>query len=265
MTTVPLSLVINRTQAIVRLAGIPAPFSGSLASNIAFVQFDEDKGGALIYNDRPQLPEAFDDPSPYQVGVNDWITAMGALVVNPLTLAQAKAVKCAFILAIGNAKKKIPVSVSVSGTPYQWTVAGNEALFGSQAWVAPLNNVISLLNDTAAELNAFSTADAATHTQFNIDSTNFVALNTLTGSLPIGTLTASALGSLTPLTAPPLSALPYGGTTPVTLTIGDVFNIISALGTQSSNTQVSINTKQNAVNALTTIAAVAAYDATTGW
>jgi hypothetical protein len=59
--------------------------------------------------------------------------------------------------------------------------------------------------------------------------------------------------------------LPVGGTTPVNLTATDISNIMSGIAARRLNLQTTKNIKINQVNALTTIAAVIAYDVTAGW
>jgi hypothetical protein len=59
--------------------------------------------------------------------------------------------------------------------------------------------------------------------------------------------------------------LPSGGTVPVNLSAGDISGIMSGIASRRLDLQTTKNIKTNEVNALTTIAAVIAYDVTTGW
>jgi hypothetical protein len=59
--------------------------------------------------------------------------------------------------------------------------------------------------------------------------------------------------------------IPFGSANPVTITAADVAAIIAAVNAQQINGQAVMLSKQGAVNALTAIGDVIAYDATTGW
>jgi hypothetical protein len=59
--------------------------------------------------------------------------------------------------------------------------------------------------------------------------------------------------------------IPVGGTTPVTVTPAEQAAIMSGIGVRSNDLAVKRNTKIGQINALTTVAAVIAYDVTTGW
>jgi hypothetical protein len=59
--------------------------------------------------------------------------------------------------------------------------------------------------------------------------------------------------------------MPIEGTAPVNVTVTEMGSIMSGIETRRNNLMTTQRTKKNAVNALTTIAAVIAYDVTAGW
>lgn len=67
------------------------------------------------------------------------------------------------------------------------------------------------------------------------------------------------------ITIPTLSVIPSGASAAVTVTAADLAAIMSAISAQLISKQTTMISKQAAVNALTSIAAVIAYDATIGW
>ena len=121
MTQMNLSFVIDAARATMRLSGIRAPVvtSGNLAANVAYVNFDTVSGGNILYNDRPQIPETFSDPSPYQALLNQWIAAMSSSTP-ALTLAQSQAIKCSLVDAISSVKRQAPISVATSIGTKNW-------------------------------------------------------------------------------------------------------------------------------------------------
>src|SRR5262245_1680816 len=82
--------------------------TSSLAANIEIIVYQE-VNGKIQYNDRPSVRDAFTDPSPYQPFINLWLTAYST-ATPPLTLAQAKFVKCDFVEGIFHSKRRAPFS-----------------------------------------------------------------------------------------------------------------------------------------------------------
>ncbi|WP_315792222.1 MULTISPECIES: hypothetical protein [unclassified Bradyrhizobium] len=79
------------------------------------------------------------------------------------------------------------------------------------------------------------------------------------------TETFSGVSAVSQIQPPTLQLIPIGQTNPVSLTSGDLESIVLAIAAQNTRSQQALLTKQAAVNALATIAAVAGYDGTTGW
>lgn len=319
MTQVNLSFRIDRVSAVMRLSNIPASMTtSSLPSNVSYVQFDTVKGGAVIYNDRPGLPELFIDPSPYQSFVNAWITAM-ATATPALTLSQAQAIKNALINAIYAVNRQLPVSVAVSAGNFPWDASDaavtrlsalsgllyidplNTVINGGSGQTGGLSQLVTDLNVWAAHFNTLNTnfggLNSGLQTAFNGLATNVTAaLSTTKSNLdaaePPGvanwtttwsvgncaSVTAPAtsgaaadsnlvesFSSVGSLTVPTMQLIPVGSSAPVTVTPTDLQKIVLAIAAQTVKYQSTALAKQAAVNALSTIAAVSAYDATTGW
>lgn len=290
MTTLDLDFVVNRGESSCRVLGLKQPITSSLASNVNFVTFAKGQG-QVFYNDRPPLPELFSDPSPYQSYVNAWITAAAA-ATPALTLAQAQAIKCAFVDAIYGFKRVAPVSATVTAGTYSFD-ASNNALTGL-AYLAPLNTVITGVN---AVITAFDTLNglvnpvgAGVQTALNslVSGVNS-ALSALTSAInlagtaqtpPFSVGSAPTVGSvagpstsgtpsnpsaLATISPPTLTVVPVGQTSPITLNSADLQAVALAIAAQNASTGSTDATKKAAVNALSTIAAVVAYDATAGW
>ena len=152
--------------------------------------------------------------------------------------------------------------------------------------VAPGNSLISYLNDTVlgyldlpantvnAKLQAGAsiglTTDIVHHLTdpFNgygsgASATN---LNFMTTPFPSNITVAGV--PWTPLVNVPLSNsgwIPVGGTVPVTVTPAEAAAIMQGIAARSNDLSIKKNTKIGEVNALTTVAAVIAYDVTAGW
>lgn len=118
-------------------------------------------------------------------------------------------------------------------------LSGNIAAFGSG--FAHTGNFLSALGD------AFAGASG---------------MNALTGIQSIDNLAWTAIANV------PTSSqqwIPIGATAPVNVTPAEQAAIMSGIAARTNDLNVKRNTKVVQVNALTTIAAVIAYDVTTGW
>lgn len=279
MSTTILKFFIDVPSQRVSISGVSSGVATNLAANVGFVRF-ENAVGSIIYNDRPAIPDTFTDPSPYQSYLNAWITAQAALQTNPLTLAQAQAVKVALVQAVYAVKRQQPVTVTVNSTSYQWdasdialarmaAVAGNLYADPTNSLVTTLNSWATSFNTLQSNLNTFATN---LQTTFNNETS---ATNTkesgITGWVTLTAPTSPsspAVGNESPLSslsAGTIQIVPVGATAAVTMTPTDLKNIMAAIATQNTNEAVVNANKTAAVNALSTISAVAAYDATTGW
>ncbi|WP_024516861.1 hypothetical protein [Bradyrhizobium sp. Tv2a-2] len=299
MTTLAdFSFVINNALGTVHVNAVGATVSTSaLATNINYVQFDGATGvGQIMYNDRPSIAEQFTDPSPYQTYINSWISAEAALLTLPLTLAQAKAVKCALASAIWGVKRQQPVNVTVTAGNYNWDASdlgvSRLSAIAPYIYIGPVNTLIgtinsematliSALNTNVGDYNGFVTAYGSFVTNLQTNLNTWVAhLNTseaaVTNWVQPGNMTVPASGSpsnmgntsfsaLSTITPPTMNLLPVGATSNVSLSPADLGSILQAIATQNAREALANATIQAAVNALSTISAVVAYDVTTGW
>jgi hypothetical protein len=288
MTTLPLQFQIDNNRSTVRLWGMTQPITANtLALNINFVQWNGVTGiGQIIYNDRMPLPEQFTDPSPYQAYINQWITTSALAATNPLSLVQAQAIKNSLIGTIYGVKRQQPVNATVTAGNYNWDASDSAvARMNTLASFAYIDNVNSIISTFDSEISTFigdynglrsGYTSFVSNLQTNLN-TWVTALNTAEGavggwvavgnmSVPSsGSTSAMSFVSIPSITVPTMKLLPYGGTSLVTVSPTDIGTIMSAVAAQNANESLVNATKQAAVNALTTIAAVTTYDATTGW
>ncbi len=207
------------------------------------------------------------------------------LTTNPLTLAQAQAVKCALVNAIYFVKRTAPVTVAVGGTSYQWDAAdaavGRMSTAASLAYISDLNSVLSSIDSQMASLITALNTNVDDHNNLianlQSDLNSWVSsLNTNESPIPgwvtMGNMTVPAnnmahvsWSNPSAITVPTIQLLPYGGTALVTLQPSDVKAIMQAIGNQYAAKSLVNEQKQAAINALTTAHDVINYDATTGW
>jgi hypothetical protein len=296
MTTLPLEFQLDSKKSTVRLFGLTQPItSNSLATNVSFVQWDGITGvGKITYNDRLPLPEQFTDPSPYQTYVNQWMTAGANLLTNPLSLAQAQAVKSSLIDSIWAGKRQAPISVTTSLGAYSFDAS--DVLSGALnigAWLPAVASIITEVNainsDVASAIaslisyinSGFTSSDnqinsytSTLTTQLNANWHYFTGNSypvpdptQSASSISVGAIPSSIYSepaALTTLTSP-VKMLPIGSTSYPAFTLADLFAVLTAVQTQRANELAARATKQAAVAALTTVANVIVYDATTGW
>jgi len=152
--------------------------------------------------------------------------------------------------------------------------------------VADLNTMVANLNVWATHFNTLNSNLATYASTLATDMANWAsAINTAertaiagwqtigapatpaspatTGNTGLGGFTESF--SSAQIAAPSIQLMPVGATAPVSLTPTDLQQVVVAMAAQNVKYQTTSASKQAAVNALSTIAAVAAYDATTGW
>jgi hypothetical protein len=94
--------------------------TSGLAANIDYVSWDgTDEDGEIQYNDRVVQKVQFNDPSPYQTYLNQWLTAAAA-GTPALTTGQAQAIKLNFAKALFDIKRTSPIAYTVSAGAYSW-------------------------------------------------------------------------------------------------------------------------------------------------
>jgi hypothetical protein len=286
-------LVIARSEGIVAIDNQPLAVDTSpLASNIALVAYDCTAGkGSIEYNDRLRLLEPFIDMTPYAPFVNAWLTQAALVTDTPLTLPLAKTIKLSLVDGIFNSKRQLPIT-ALGRT---WD-ASDQALMGMQAAIVSWDVAGAAFAADATLVNDFNNigiattriANASANAAFSADSAPFTYIDSFSPppnqtphSGAIAFMTAVAGGGITgnaafsanygrPLSAittqgPSISWPPLNSTVSVTLAMSDMRSLISSINSRRTTLQNTRLTKQNAINALSTIAAVIAYDVTTGW
>lgn len=271
----------------------------TLPANVEIVAFAGIEG-KIEYNDRPAMRTPFTDPSPYQLQLNAWMTAYAA-VTPALLLAQAKQVKRDLVDSIFHHKRRLPYA---SG-PWQYdardeAVAYGTALLGGMKSastnfftqinqiLATLvgqfnNNVIGAYNSTVSSFGVGITANCLNALLkgsgvYDTDSggvgsvigyvastkTPNFAVSGMTGmaNLPGATMPAS---SISIAVSGNIVMQPLNASAPQSIAATDFYSALVNIAGRRSALNTNRLTKQNAINALTTIPAVVAYDATTGW
>jgi hypothetical protein len=219
-------LLIDNIKKQVAIDGVQFPVtSPDLGAGIDNVFIGDDGNGAIQITGG--FRTTFIDPSPYQGFVNAWMTANVGL-----TLAQAKTIKSDLVSAIYFAMRQRAVSVSTSPGTFNWD--GSDAAALDYAAMAAEATTALLGSSIVGQVNA--------------------------------TLTLNSLaGGLGGVSVPSYQIIPVGSSTPLTVTANDIQNISAAVRANRRGTLTTNLSKQAAIAALSTVAAVIAFDATTGW
>lgn len=267
----------------------------SLPANVEVVVYQE-TDGKIEYNDRPSVRTVFTDPSPYQALINAFITDQAALVP-ALQLAQAKQIKKDLVEGIFHHKRRLPYIYNT--WQYEATdeaVANMSMLLqgssGVAGLVASINNALTYLKD---QINTYvvtqNNSSAGSVNQWSsFHNTNWSLMYRGPGGAaytlgdPIGGASPGGAGAgpgsggfltMSTVAVPTVSGSsgpsgnityqPLNATTPQTIPAADVFSGLLGIANRRNSLNSNRLTKQVAVNNLTTIAAVTAYDATAGW
>lgn len=272
-------------------AGVTGMDYTILPSNTSFVEWKDGRGEAE-YNDRPGLRENFHDVIFYAPLFQQFMTLLTAI-----TLGQSKKVQTDLITSIFDSKRQAPFSYTISTGTFQWDATDSELISLTALAVAGTAGGVNSTNSQLASLVAQINSNIVAPAQNNYGS--FVgfqaylnenilgawtgdpdAANTINNRLTIisgmlglsdnlphpaypyynasGVSISGGAGTTYPWT-------PIGATTPQNLTAAELVGLISGITTRRQNLQNVSKSKQAAVNALTTVAAVIAYDVTTGW
>jgi hypothetical protein len=273
MTQLSLTFVIDNAKSTIHLFSVSAPLApNSFASNISFVQWGNG-AGIVLYSDRLALPEVFTDPSPYQIAVNQWMTAKASLLVTPLTLAQAQAIKNSLIDGVYAYKRQSPLTVSTSQGSLTFSMDDQYGVLQAPGAI-PIAQILlggmgSIETMVQGVVSSYNTA-AANDAYYN-ESEMFAGLsiattgNSWTDYLSIHAYGISASSPALPAITTTPVLLPIGATSYPPFTTADQLAIINAAVAQKSREQLIWSQKRAAVNALTSVASVVAYDTTTGW
>jgi hypothetical protein len=271
-----MNFLIDIANAKMYVSSVPASISMSGLPAASYIAWGDGSGGTITYPGQLNVGTAtFSDPSSYQSYFNAWITAMAANAP-ALSLAQAKFLKCGFINSVYNAKRQLPASVAVSAGNFAFDVSDAGLIkfipMVGLILVDQINSISSGLttNAQAAITGVTTKVNSSIGTlNSNLATNNADIQQWLGGSIGFTpsepTISATTVSSVAAIAEPTFQMVPIGGTSPIVLTGADMQAIFTAAVNRNAGYQVTNATKQAAVNALSTIAAVAAYDATAGW
>jgi hypothetical protein len=291
-----MDFVIARSEAIMAIDNQPLAIdSSALASNISIVAYDCSAGkGSIEYSDSLRVLTPFTDVTPYVAFPNTWLTAAAALVAMTLTLAQAKRVKIGLIDGIFNSKRQLPISyagqtwdatdpalTAMQAAVNAWDVAA--ALSSGDAALASNINTMKLsvnLVVPASQQPAYGTGTGYIHYMYYISPSYGQAPWTILLTDSPVWLTGVAGGgvaqqpvynggkdtiSYQQTSGPNVAWPPLNATVPVTLSMTSFRTLLSNIQARRAALQIARLTKTSAVNLMTTIGAVIAYDVTAGW
>jgi hypothetical protein len=278
-------VVVDNAEIEISCAALPA--------NVEMVVYNE-IDGKIEYNDRPSVRIAFTDPSPYQTLLNSWITAAAALTP-ALQLAQAKQVKNDLIDAIMHHKRRLPYTQGA----YQFDARDDNVLAlqqlvsttasvsaSSSGIVASVNTALSTItsqiNAVHSTINTWSLLMANSGFAKIIQSIpiagggpGMMTLGELSGDpvnrSPGSGAAAIAGATVSGSTTADLSHVgnithqPLNATSPQTIAASIVDTALQGIASRRNTLNTNKMAKQAAVNVLSTIPAIVAYDATTGW
>ena len=267
-----------------------------LPSNLYMAEWREGRG-EIETTDAPGLRTTFTDVSPYAVYFQRFMTVKNT--DGALTLAQAQKIQNDLITCLFDDKRQAPYAMTVSGTPYQWSAHDTDVAAMSLETIG--SSGASIPGSLAAQINAMiDEINANIVAQGNTLASQLVAfqangvnagpisyLNSYCRTIFVagaGAVAAPGLGSgvncppstqnfspplsITHIGGPSASSIPWspiGATAPLTLTGDQMNSLMSGIATRRQTLLNTRNSKQAAVNALATIAAVIAYTVTTGW
>lgn len=246
--------------------------TSALAGDVAYVSMNLHGECGVQYTDQPMTLDV--DPAPYQVFLNAWMTAMYAGGSGALTLTEAKSAKKNLVDALYFYKRQIPVTVATTAGTFAWD-ASDASSINTSSWIVTANVIMNKIADMLDTMVAMNVASVGIETCVGnyVSQTNgrISVLQTADGS-PIDTFDPAPYpdmpvvpGHLTLLPSPSLTLVPVGGTTPVTLTSGDMNLIVSAISAQHVDKASGQATRKSAIDALGNIPDVIAYDVTASW
>lgn len=290
---------INRSGSYVFVDDVyQAVNTSALPGNVVRVKWLDSEG--YVYFTDATLNQKILDPSPYQSFLNLWATAR-ITAAPALSLADAKQIKLYLIGGLYDLKRQSPFHQVVGAGDFNWEAndgaVATMAAVGLPALFVAVNNAIGsatggLADSLTSQINAgvvIPGNDLVTFINNTMIGSHGDGVNTINSRLwtdnlanwPISTVAAPGLNAdmaLAPITftapaspagANPVSGnlvlIPIGSVNPVVLTLAEFMNLMQGIATRRSNLLTTRGNKLAQVNALTTISAVIAYDATAGW
>jgi hypothetical protein len=296
-----MDFLIARSEGIVSIDNQPLGVDTSaLPVNVAIVAYDCSGGaGNIEYSDQLRVLAPFIDITPYVPFANTWLTAASAIVGMPVTLAQAKRVKIGLVDGIFNSKRQLPINyVGNTWDATDQSMIGMQTMINAWSVETDITTADAILADNmqklqvlihqtgnasqpAAYASGTGSIDAAVrfdkHLSGGVWDGTYVRIpgTSPTWVTSVGGGGVNAQPTYVPIpagqigyqttTGPSVSWTPLNATAPVSLSMTSMRTLISNIQTRRGSLQSTRLTKTNAINLLTTVAAVIAYDVTTGW
>jgi hypothetical protein len=276
--------------------------SPPLPSNLYMVQWREGRG-EVETTTAPGLRTIFTDVSPYCPAFQQFMTIKNGQ--GALTLAQAQKIQNDLINCLYDDKRQQPYAYTpAGGTSQNWSADDTdiaamslEAIpFISGGSSSGLNSLVTQINAMIDSINSSivvpgnSHASAVNTINSNLNGSAFPNLklsgtgivgggnifpsNVAAPGLPSGFSTgagsANNMSSIAHIGGSGAGSAnipwsPIGATTPINLTMNDLTGIMTGISTRRQTLLNTHNSKQAAVNALSTVAAVIAFSVTAGW
>jgi hypothetical protein len=244
----------------------------SLPSNLTKVIWDQGGTGWLEYAGVPKMRVPYNDPSQFQPQLNTLLTVL-TTASPPLTLSQAQAVKNALIDALYKMKRINPITVSGlsigagtwDGSEEAMMTMTQEMTVSAASYNSSTTGLASQINTMIAGVNADIATTKSNFNAATLDHTLGYYVWDTKPDLPANAPYSNVTGIASGVSGGPFPWLPYNGTSTVNLTINDLMTIVGAYVTRRRSVASTRATKKAAVNALSTVASVIAYDVTAGW
>ena len=125
--------------------------TSGLPANVLRVKWLDKEG--YIYYTGSTLNTKITDPSPYQVHINNWMTASipGTPEAPPLTLTEAKQIKIYFIETLFETKRQAPYAYAIAAGAYSWEATDGTVANMSAMMMPVIYNLIGGLAEGGGE------------------------------------------------------------------------------------------------------------------
>jgi len=210
-----------------------------------------------------------------------------------ITLAQAQKIQCDATDALFVNKHQQPLYYSVAAGAYWWDASDSSVAHFNAAMQIAIADLVTQINgyivdeaNPALDTIDNSGATIANHLSSTVlgsyingqlppagpntlnnllQSASNVATPGLGGNIPGIAWSGSSSYRLSHVSPSTLNVVPMGATGTVTVNVQEMGQILDAIHQRRNSLLITGQSKKNAINALTTISAVIAYDVTAGW
>jgi hypothetical protein len=248
----------------------------SLPANVWMVQWTDDRG-EIEYQDAEGnnlngIRDNFTDITPYVPFFQQFMSHLAGI-----TLAQAKKVQSELITLLYETKRQLPYAHTIAAGAFSWD-ATDAAVTAMTAVTIPAllggtsgsgSSLTGLINAQFAALVASINTHIVGIGNFTvIPQINSRIVDAGNASIAFTHIDQSfeqvSVSPVTPGTAT-LQFTPIGQGTPVTVTLTEMSDIMTGISSRRQSLLTTQFNKTAAVNAMTTISDVIAYDVTLGW